>query len=261
MSTILRSLRHRYLTKGRYRRNTDADWNEIGNSEPFHGVLVDPRYLRANIDDAAKAEFFQTGAADVSHHLCALRERFGPFDPKSALDFGCGVGRLTRALADTTGDAVGVDISEGMLREARVAERPGLAFERQVPDRTFDWVMSIIVFQHIPPERGYPLLRTIARRLAPGGCVTLQLAVYRDPQHFQVAGGRIGIADEIKAISGDQALSTLPLGEMVMFDYDLSIVAALLFNEGIEELHLLHTNHGGFHGAVIYGRKLPAAGE
>lgn len=255
MLSFFKKPRHPDPSGPKLDRDTDADWEKIGDSEPFHGVLVNSRYLRANIDAAAKAEFFRTGVDDVAHHLGVLRERFGPFDPQSALDFGCGVGRLTRALADVTGDAVGVDISEGMLREARAAERAGLMFVKELPDRMFDWVMSLIVFQHIPPDRGYRLLRDVARRLAPNGCVTLQFAVYRDPQHFEVAGGRIGVGNEIQAISGDLALRSLPQGEMIMFDYDLSIVVALLFNEGVEELYLRHTNHGGFHGAVVCGRK------
>jgi hypothetical protein len=44
-------------------------------------------------------------------------------------------------------------------------------------------------------------------------------------------------------------------GEVVMFGYDLSIIAAALFESGIEELSIFHTDHGGFHGAYVYGRK------
>lgn len=241
--------------EGAFIRNTDADWERIGSSEPYFGVLTDPKFLRANIDDAVKVEFFRSGADEVAHHLLILRERCGPFEPRSALDFGCGVGRLTRALADTAGDAVGIDISDGMLREARAAQRTGLAFQKELPDRLFDWLISMIVFQHIQPDRGYQLLREIVRRLAPGGCVTLHFGFYREPRHYAVAGGRVGVGDEITNISGDAALRALAVGEMVMFDYDLSIIAALLFNAGVTELHLLHTNHGGFHGAVVYGRK------
>lgn len=44
---------------------------------------------------------------------------------RSALDFGCGAGRSTRFLKDLGFDVVGVDISEAMLREARLRDPQG----------------------------------------------------------------------------------------------------------------------------------------
>ena len=41
------------------------------------------------------------------------------FQPINALDFGCGVGRLVIPLAKISTSAVGIDVSESMLAEAR----------------------------------------------------------------------------------------------------------------------------------------------
>lgn len=236
-------------------RDTDTDWRKLGRDEPYFGVLSNPRFLRANLTAEALDEFFASGVADIGHYRALMEQKFGAFAPASALDFGCGVGRLTAALADMTGDAVGIDIAEGMLAEARKRARPGLAFAQELPERSFDWIVSIIVFQHIVPERGYDLLRALLARLAPGGGVTIQLTVFRDARHAAVAGGRLVLGERIETIDTRAALAALPEGEMVMFDYDLSVVYALLVEAGIGELAMLPSDHGGFHGALILGRK------
>lgn len=237
------------------RRDTDADWEEIGRLNPYYGVLTDPKFRTENLTEAARAEFFASGQADIRGQQDQLRARFGAFEPRSALDFGCGVGRLTRALAEITGDAVGVDVSPSMLKEARHSAPEGVQFQTHLPLRSFDWIVSIIVFQHIPPERGYGLLKDLVSRLAPGGCVSLQFAVYRDEALAEVAGGRVAIGEEVRLLSNDVALNALAKGEMVMFDYDLSVIAAILFGAGLHELQMIHTDHGGFHGVMIYGRR------
>ncbi|WP_271166258.1 class I SAM-dependent methyltransferase [Brevundimonas intermedia] len=236
-------------------RDTDADWEEIARTNPYYGVLTDPRFKSDNLNDEVLADFFRSGVQGIEHEVRWLRGRYPDFAPKSALDFGCGVGRLTRALASVTGDVFGVDISESMLVEARHNVPAGATFGRELPDRAFDWIVSLIVFQHIPPERGYPLLKALMARLAPGGFVTLQFALYRDPRHASVPGGRIVLGENFTTVSNVKALRKLAKGEMVMFDYDLTVISAILFDAGVADVELSHTDHGGFHGACIRGRR------
>lgn len=237
-------------------RDTDGDWEEIGRDNPYYGVLIDPRFKTENLTPEALKDFFLSGEGDVRSALETLQRRYPDFSPRSALDFGCGVGRLTRALANVTGDAFGVDVSPSMVSEAQRGAPETARFGLDLPDRVFDWIVSIIVFQHIPPERGYGLLKALLERLGPGGCVTLQFALYRDVRHAQVAGGRI-VMDEGRPapVSTEAALRALPKGEMVMFDYDLTVIAAILFGVGVSQIEVTHTDHGGFHGAFIHGRK------
>ncbi|KDP95600.1 hypothetical protein ER13_15265 [Brevundimonas sp. EAKA] len=236
-------------------RDTDADWEEIGRTNPYYGVLTDQRFKSDNLTEEALADFFRTGVEGVEYEANRLRARYPDFAPKSALDFGCGVGRLTRALAVVTGDTFGVDISDSMLAEARRNVPAGATFGRDLPDRAFDWIVSQIVFQHIPPERGYPLLKALMARLAPGGFVTLQFALYRDPRHASVPGGRIVMGEDFTTVSNVKALRNLAKGEMVMFDYDLTVISAILFAAGVTDIELSHTDHGGFHGASVRGRR------
>lgn len=236
-------------------RDTDSDWEEIGRTNPYFGVLTDPRFRTENLTEESLTDFFRSGEHQIDHEAGLLRTRYPDFAPTSALDFGCGVGRLTRPLAAMTGDAFGVDVADSMLAEARRQAPEGVNFGRELPDRVFDWIVSLIVFQHIPPERGYPLLKALMARLAPGGFVTLQFALYRHARHASVPGGRIVMGEDFTTVSSVEGLRALAKGEMVMFDYDLTVICAILFAAGIADIELCHTDHGGFHGALIRGRR------
>ncbi|PYR57060.1 MAG: SAM-dependent methyltransferase, partial [Acidobacteria bacterium] len=105
--------------------------------------------------------FFQTGVAEISSLFYELDSRRVPMRRGSALDFGCGVGRLTQALAPHFDRVVGVDISPNMVQLATGLNRfPGNVSYvwNQAPhlqrfgDAAFDFVVSNIVLQHIPPE-------------------------------------------------------------------------------------------------------------
>lgn len=145
-------------------------------------ILSDPtrRYGRWDID-----EFLATGRREIDG-LLESGARWGlPEGRHQALDFGCGVGRLTRALAAHFEGTTGVDISEVMVTSARtlhtdvpacsflVLDATGLAV---FPDRSFDCIYSRIVLQHIPDRRiTEGNLREFVRLLADGGLLVFQL--------------------------------------------------------------------------------------
>jgi len=93
-----------------------------------------------------------------------------------AVDFGCGTGRSTRFLRDLAFEAIGVDISEIMLGEARGRD-PGGDY-RLVADGslaglgtgTVDLILSAFTFDNIPTDRQKTsALRELRRLLAPDG--------------------------------------------------------------------------------------------
>lgn len=95
---------------------------------------------------------------------------------RRALDFGCGTGRSTRFLRDLGFDAVGVDISDRMLRQAR-GKDPGGRYLR-VPEGelpglepgAFDLVLSTFTFDNIPThESKLASLASLRTALADGG--------------------------------------------------------------------------------------------
>lgn len=100
-------------------RNTDADWAQIAATEPYFGVLTDPAFLSGNMTQEALTRFWSSGGPDIGWQVDVLKAHYGDFAPATALDFGCGVGRLTRAMAPLAGTVYGVDVAPAMLDIAR----------------------------------------------------------------------------------------------------------------------------------------------
>jgi SAM-dependent methyltransferase len=128
-------------------------------------------------------EFFATGRAEFEETLAYLAElgvevRFG-----RALDFGCGVGRLTQPLASTFERVDGVDIAPSMIEHARRHDPPSNCVfhlnERDdlslFEDDTFDLVHSRLVLQHMRPALARGYLREFMRVLVPGGIAVFDL--------------------------------------------------------------------------------------
>jgi SAM-dependent methyltransferase len=90
------------------------------------------------------------------------------------LDLGCGGGRHGAASLAAEHRYTGIDISEAQLRRAR-ARIPGAAFLRAdvttlaFEPESFDAVVSLFLFGHLPRAEHEPLLRRIASWLRPGG--------------------------------------------------------------------------------------------
>jgi 2-polyprenyl-3-methyl-5-hydroxy-6-metoxy-1,4-benzoquinol methylase len=91
------------------------------------------------------------------------------------LDYGCGIGRVTAALAPHVAEVVGVDVSDGMLREA-AARLSGVAnvrllnahaFAADDTGKPFDLVLLIDVLPYLSDP--LPLLAGLAGKLAPAG--------------------------------------------------------------------------------------------
>lgn len=129
-------------------------------------------------------EFFATGVSDV-RDLMQRAERFGfPRGRRCALDFGCGIGRLTQPLADYFEKAYGVDISPEMLEQARKYNPKGSRCEYRwnagtrlegFADGSVDLVYSKLTLQHVRPRDVKAYLREFLRVLAPGGLLMFQL--------------------------------------------------------------------------------------
>ena len=109
------------------------------------------------------------------------------FTPNShGLDIGCGIGNITRLLAESIaprGRVTGVDISPDMVAYARdAAEKAGLTKQlffhlgdmKDLPfdDDTFDWVWSMDCVGYAPIEP-LPLIEELVRVTKPGGGIAL----------------------------------------------------------------------------------------
>lgn len=226
-------------------RDTDADWRRIGETEPFWGVLSLPQFRREVLDDDAREAFYASGR----NHIAAVAEDFRRFlgvelRATSALDFGCGVGRLCEAMTECADAVTGYDVSPDMLQIAR-SRGSRVRYLDALPDERFDWINAFIVFQHIPPERGLGELKTLLRRLSPGGLVSLHFTVWREAA-LRPRPPSLGAR-----LRGFQP----PVGDIQMYDYDLSAVVRELNLAGVQQMAMSATDHVGHRGVMIFARR------
>jgi SAM-dependent methyltransferase len=131
----------------------DWDWRARENHRYY---IVNSRI------DWSDDDFFASGDGTVSHYVLTdmgnVCQGKHPTDMR-VLDFGCGAGRVTRALAKVFGEVHGVDISGEMLSFARNALGgvSNVQFHQSngsdldvLGDTLFDFAFAFSVFHHIP---------------------------------------------------------------------------------------------------------------
>ncbi len=181
-SEIARNLRMSGLS-----RKMRKDWDRRAREDAMHFVNT----AQKGWDEE---EFFATGEQSVREQIlndmanvCQGR------DPAQmrVLEIGCGVGRMTRALAATFGEVHGVDVSEEMVQRAK-------GFLKSTPNahvycnsgtdldvlgsREFDFAYSFIVFQHIPSRDVIDnYVREVSQRLRGGSMFKFQVQGYQSP--------------------------------------------------------------------------------
>jgi SAM-dependent methyltransferase len=157
-------------------------WAALGTEDPLWAILSSPdkRGRRWDTD-----EFFAAGEAEIAG-VAAIAASLGrPRNHGRALDFGCGVGRLSRALASRYAEVVGVDISPSMVEHARQlnVHLANVRFvENAVADLSFlesgsvDLVYSTITLHHIPAPLQLAYIREFLRVLSADGVAIFQIA-------------------------------------------------------------------------------------
>jgi SAM-dependent methyltransferase len=112
-------------------------------------------------------EFFASGVAWWTEQRNFAASHGVTLSGRTALDFGCGIGRMTCALTSDYETVTGVDISAKMLEQA--ASHPKTQFIQAAsyplpfPDRSFDLVHSSLVVQHISHPHSLEYLREFFR--------------------------------------------------------------------------------------------------
>jgi SAM-dependent methyltransferase len=154
-------------------------WDRRAKDAAVH--FVDSRQARRNPDLPA---FWAAGEQALDGLLGELG--LGLRGDEQVVEIGCGIGRLTRALAPRVQSVDALDISEEMLARAK-EHNPELENVRwlhgdgttlkPLPDGAYDACISFVVFQHLPdPELTYGYVREIGRVLRPGGWAAFQLS-------------------------------------------------------------------------------------
>ncbi len=162
-------------------RDLRDTWNELGRRDAMWAVLSGP--FEASRDWEPEA-FFATGVEEVAAVLARSAALGAVPAPGRALDFGCGIGRLSQALARNFSEVDGVDIAAAMLEQARQYNQAGDRCHFHLneddtlalfADATFDFVYSSITLQHMEPRYSRRFLAEFFRVTRPGGIVVFQI--------------------------------------------------------------------------------------
>lgn len=130
------------------------DWDSREEKNAYY-------YIASENENWSFEEFLDSGERDVARLVDTCFQQIG-LEPKGKkmLEIGCGVGRMTFALAKRFGEVYATDISPQMINHAqRLQKKLGVTntvFQTgsgtdlaEYPSNSFDFVFSYIVFQHI----------------------------------------------------------------------------------------------------------------
>jgi len=116
---------------------------------------------------------------------------------RDILEAGCGTGLLLAEAARVGRSAIGVDLSRGMVQQARsrgLSVVQGSLTTLPLPDASVDLVYSMKVLAHVPPIR--EAIAELARVTRPGGHLLLEFYNPRSLRYLaKVLGGAAPIAD------------------------------------------------------------------
>jgi SAM-dependent methyltransferase len=150
-------------------------YEQLGRDDPYWAVLTED-HLRHNRWDPE--ELLADGVREITEAMRYLQGLGLTLGRTRALDFGCGVGRLSQALAEHFDEVVGIDISNTMIAKAEELNRHGDRCRYLVntvgdlsllDDAAFDFCYSNKTLQHIPSEHSADYVAEFFRLLRPGG--------------------------------------------------------------------------------------------
>jgi 2-polyprenyl-3-methyl-5-hydroxy-6-metoxy-1,4-benzoquinol methylase len=162
---------------------TDAmkrDWNDRARENAKW-------YINTVKKDQTDDEFDSSGRPEVQNFVLSdpVLTRGRDLKKLRLLEIGCGIGRMTRHLAEAFGEVHATDVSAEMIAQARERMRPypnvsvyetsGVDFA-VFPDNYFDMIFSVYVLQHVPDVSVIRSnIRDACRTLKPGGMFKFQV--------------------------------------------------------------------------------------
>lgn len=246
----------------------DNSWINYGKNDPYFAVLTDEKFKKKNLSGENLDDFFQSGEQHVEAVLEFLKSSFAvePAKIRRVLDFGCGTGRLVIPFAKRFEQVVGVDISQGMLDEARknlnvrgitnvellqTFDFPGLQFKE-----CFDFVHTYIVLQHIPLKTGYQIIDKLLSIVCEGGHGMLHITFASEQAEWKK---KAFILKNSNAVTRGifNLVKGLPINApyMQMNQYSLKTIFKQFIAHEVKKVALNYTNHGGYIGANLYFQK------
>lgn len=148
--------------------------------------------LQASYDQVA-AEYARQYFEELEHKPLD-RELLGRFAENvrglgPVCDMGCGPGHIARHLHERGVDAFGVDLSPGMVEQARqlnphIEFRQGNMLSLDAADESWGGIAAFYSIIHIPRDKVIHALREMARVLRTGGLLLLSFHVGQETIHL-----------------------------------------------------------------------------
>ena len=173
-------------------------WTRLGLEEPYWSVLTANDYTSVNITQNIR-RFYESGKVEAEGlESILLRNDIDPDILTTCLEFGCGVGRVTRWLALKFGHVYAFDISSSHINVARKylnennVKNVDLILLQSLDEidkpMKIDLIYSILVLQHNPPPIIAYILKKLLKSLNAGGVAVFQVPTYVKGYNFTIEG-------------------------------------------------------------------------
>jgi ubiquinone/menaquinone biosynthesis C-methylase UbiE len=192
-------------------KELQRNWEGLAQADPLWAICTDPGKRKGQW---TSEEFFATGRKEIETVL-GYAARIGVCIDRTlpAFDFGCGVGRLTRALAAYFPECIGVDISPTMINLARELNRnqPQCHFLlneearlKNLTDDYFGFVYTSLVLQHIAEPCSHQYIAELIRVLKPGGVMIFQVPERLHANSLTKVRARLALRARLQSMFGRQ---------------------------------------------------------
>ncbi|MGI8883388.1 MAG: class I SAM-dependent methyltransferase [Pyrinomonadaceae bacterium] len=235
--------------------NSERIWEFFGENDPYFAVNTISDMRSESIDEDKLKLFFEGGEEYVKKIWQEIEKHFiSDFSPRRALDFGCGVARLTLPIAKRSRETVGVDISTNMLevaaKNANSFNIKNISFIKGDDNLSkvngeFDFIHSFVVFQHINPNIGEMIFKKMIEMLSEGGIGVLQFG-YADSLSTYAQKLRFSLYRDYSTIYKLRNLILRKKREPLipMYSYNLNNLMLILQQNNCHNCQIRFSHHG-----------------
>lgn len=245
-------------------KELQRNWEGLAQADPLWAICTDPGKKDRHW---TRDDFFASGRNEVEvvlGHAARIGVSIDRTSP--ALDFGCGIGRLTRALAEYFPECCGVDISPTMIRLAQELNHdlPHCRFFlneaaelKDVPENYFGFIYTSIVLQHIAAPHSYKYIAELVRVLKPGGVLIFQLPEELRAHKVTKFRAKLALRSRLQSIFNAQKPCAMEIHCITE-----SVIRKLIVQSGaqVTDVQITNSCEPSFSGNLQYLAQEPQAG-
>jgi trans-aconitate methyltransferase len=245
-------------------KELQRNWEGLAQADPLWAICTDPAKRNSRW---TSEQFFATGRKEINA-VFGYAAKLGISIDRTlpALDFGCGAGRLTRALAAYFPECYGVDISPTMISLAHQLNRdhPRCHFLlnidaqfRSLQDHHFGFIYTSLVLQHVAKPHSHQYVAGLVRVLKPGGTLIFQVPERLRASSLTRVRTRLALRSRLQSILGREK----PYA-MEMHCIRESVIRKLIPQNGVKLVDVAITNScdPAFSGDLQYLTQEPLQG-